>query len=179
MDLGPCSCNRRHGSLRPADILSLCLEGIIVTDKPTHAWQCINMISEFCTVHFIYLGLLQKCDQVGGSVVQHALRMLCSVLLCKITFHTIWAVCVCNNGANTVAQNISRSVTTCLAVPLHKPGRDESNQNQHYGVKTPRKLTRIIHLWIKRVQCRVRNLHVLTAVRKLAQCYRIWLVFEI
>jgi hypothetical protein len=56
--------------------------------------------------------------------------------------------CTSNNGANIATQYVIRPVNTCLAVPLHKPSRNEPNQNHYYGVQTPSKLAQTICLEI-------------------------------
>jgi hypothetical protein len=70
--------------------------------------------------------------------------MLCSVLPAKVTFlrcmHSVSSV-YRNNGANTAVQNVIWSVNTCLAVPLHKPSRNEPDQKHCYGVQTSSNLT--------------------------------------
>jgi hypothetical protein len=72
--------------------------------------------------------------------------------------------------ANSAAQNAIWSVTTCCAVPLHKPSRYEPSQIHYYGVQTLSKLTQMILLLQRYMDLRCFLLHFKT----LCELYRQW-----
>jgi hypothetical protein len=82
--------------------------------------------------------------EVNVTPSAHALLSTAAQNKIKIHCMAVWAACTYNNEANTAAHCVIWLVNTCLAVPLHKPSRDEPSQ---IGMQTPSKLTRTIN-WV-------------------------------
>jgi hypothetical protein len=120
-------------------------KGIYLSIFPLHLYCRVALVARYFSYlkansrkHNLLSRSLNEVWPEGrkASMTRSAHALVSTTAHCSIG-HKVWTVYTNNNGTNAVKQNCMWSVTTCFAVLLHKPSRNEPNQNHYNGMQTP------------------------------------------